>query len=215
MNRRHTIANCPARQRCAEDRRRSVQRFLDNPMLLEAAMVRCAQDRSESSTTPNASTRARHCPIQAKEEAERRGESEFESHSARASAKRRELPRPKRSRRAAEEARASSRSSWPSNELLPRSPVAETSRATRPPTSRRFATSRGSPKSTPVAIRYEADQCRTCARTARAAMPGSLELTRRRIEAHTGAAINLVDSHAGRRNERRHSPRAKRAARCG
>ncbi|MEJ2257472.1 MAG: EexN family lipoprotein [Woeseiaceae bacterium] len=76
---------------CAKDEPplRSVSEFVDNPLLLEAAMVRCSRDRAESRYDPtcvNAREAVRR--IQAKEERVRRAELE-----ARSEAKRRALRR--------------------------------------------------------------------------------------------------------------------------
>ena len=68
---------------------RSVSEFVDNPLLLEAAMVRCSRDRTESRYDPtciNAREAVRR--IQAQEEEVRRSELE-----ARSEAKRRALRR--------------------------------------------------------------------------------------------------------------------------
>ena len=68
---------------------RSVTDFLDNPMLLEAAMVRCAQDRSQRRYDAECiNARAAVARIQAKEEAERAADLE-----ARSQRKRQELRR--------------------------------------------------------------------------------------------------------------------------
>lgn len=77
---------------------RSVTEFVDNPMLLEAAMVRCAQDRSQSRYDAECvNARAAVARIQAKEEAERAADLE-----ARSERKRQEL---RRAQEAAAEAR--------------------------------------------------------------------------------------------------------------
>ena len=63
---------------------RSVQEFLDNPMLLEAAMVRCPRDRREvryDKECINAREAARI--VEAEEEAVRRAEREAESEEKR------------------------------------------------------------------------------------------------------------------------------------
>jgi multidrug efflux pump subunit AcrA (membrane-fusion protein) len=83
---------------------RTVTEFLDNPMLLEAAMVRCAQDRAQSRYVAECvNARAAAARIQAREEADRAAE--LESRSER---KRQELRRAQEAaaegRRRAEEA---------------------------------------------------------------------------------------------------------------
>lgn len=85
---------------------RSVTEFIDNPMLLEAAMVRCAQDRSQSRYDAECvNARAAAARIQAQEEAERAADLE-----ARSQRKRQELRRAQEAaaeaRRRAEEAAA-------------------------------------------------------------------------------------------------------------
>ena len=76
----------------------NVTEFLDNPMLLEAAMVRCAQDRSQSRyDTECVNARAAVARIQAREEADRAADLE-----ARSQRKRQEL---RRTQEAAAEAR--------------------------------------------------------------------------------------------------------------
>lgn len=84
---------------CAEERRpRSVTEFIDNPIMLEAAMVRCAQDRSKTRYDPECvNVRQAVQQIEAKEEAARRAEFE-----ARSESKRRAL---RRTQQAASEAR--------------------------------------------------------------------------------------------------------------
>ena len=77
---------------------RSVTEFVDNPMLLEAAMVRCGEDRSKSRYDAEClNARAAVARIQAKEEAERAADLE-----ARSERKRQEL---RRAQEAAAEAR--------------------------------------------------------------------------------------------------------------
>lgn len=73
---------------CAkEPQPRSVNEFIENPMLLEAAIVRCAQDRTESKYDLEClNARQAAASIQAKEEARRAEELE-----ARSEAKRRAL----------------------------------------------------------------------------------------------------------------------------
>ncbi len=77
---------------------RSVNEFVENPLLLEAAMVRCAQDRAQSRYDVECqNARAAAESIQKKEEAKRQAELEEQSER-----KRREL---RRAQAAAEEAR--------------------------------------------------------------------------------------------------------------
>lgn len=91
---------------CADDAPppRTVTEFLDNPILLEAAMVRCSRDRRETRYDPECvNAREAVNRIAAKEEATRRAELE-----ARSEAKRRALRRTQEAqaeaRRRAEEA---------------------------------------------------------------------------------------------------------------
>lgn len=77
---------------------RSVREFIDNPLLLEAAVVRCAQDRAQSKYDAECvNARQAAASIQAKEEARRAEELE-----ARSEAKRRAL---RQTQEAAAEAR--------------------------------------------------------------------------------------------------------------
>ena len=81
-----------------ESEPRTVNQFIDNPLLLEAAMVRCAQDRVQSKYDPEC-VNARQAAqiVQAREEASRAEELE-----ARSAAKRRAL---RQAQEAAAEAR--------------------------------------------------------------------------------------------------------------
>lgn len=77
---------------------RSVRQFIENPLLLEAAMVRCAQDRAQSKYDAECvNARQAAASIQAKEEARR-----AEALEARSEAKRRAL---RQTQEAAAEAR--------------------------------------------------------------------------------------------------------------
>jgi hypothetical protein len=77
---------------------RSIREFIENPMLLEAAMVRCAQDRAQSKYDAECvNARQAVASIEAKEEARRAEERE-----ARSEAKRRAL---RQAQEAAAEAR--------------------------------------------------------------------------------------------------------------
>ncbi len=59
---------------------RTVTEFMDNPMMLEAVMVRCAQNRNESRYDPECvNARQASSIIQAKEERERRDAFEAQS----------------------------------------------------------------------------------------------------------------------------------------
>jgi membrane-bound lytic murein transglycosylase len=81
---------------------RSVQEFVDNPIVLEAALVRCARDRSETRYEPECvNAREANKVVAAREEAKRRAE--FETQSER---KRQAL---RRAQQAAAEARRRAR----------------------------------------------------------------------------------------------------------
>jgi hypothetical protein len=94
-----TISGIVALCSCAEEPRpRSVGEFIDNPLLLEAAMVRCAQDRTQSRYDAECvNARQAAASIAAKEAAQRTAELE-----ARSEAKRRAL---RQTQEAAAEAR--------------------------------------------------------------------------------------------------------------
>jgi len=89
---------------CAEEPRpRSVTEFVENPILLEAAMIRCAQDRSKTrydSECVNA--RQAVARIQAKEEAARAAALEASSESKRDALRRTQAAAAEARRRAAE-----------------------------------------------------------------------------------------------------------------
>jgi hypothetical protein len=77
---------------------RSVNEFIDNPMLLEAAIVRCAQDRTQSRYDLECvNARQAAASIQAKEEARRAAELEATQEAA-AEARRRALEAEERRR---------------------------------------------------------------------------------------------------------------------
>ena len=104
MNTRYTqltlmLAGFALTAGCAEERPpRSVSEFLENPIMLEAAMVRCSQDRDKTRYDAECmNARQAVQQIEAREEAERRAEFE-----ARSDAKRRAL---RKTQEAASEAR--------------------------------------------------------------------------------------------------------------
>ncbi len=80
-----TIAGAAALCSCArEPAPRSVGEFIDNPMLLEAAMVRCAQDRAQSRYDAECvNARQAAASIAAKEAARRAAELEAQSEAKR------------------------------------------------------------------------------------------------------------------------------------
>ena len=92
---------------CSEERPpRSTQSFLDNPMMLEAAMVRCAQDRAATrydAECVNAREAVRI--VETKEEAARKAELEARSESKRQALRRTQEAASQARRRAAEEER--------------------------------------------------------------------------------------------------------------
>ena len=92
---------------CAEEPPpRSVTEFLDNPILLEAAMVRCSQDRARSRYEAECvNARQAASRIQAKEEAERRASLEASSERKRKALRRTQEAAAEARRRAAEAAR--------------------------------------------------------------------------------------------------------------
>lgn len=92
---------------CAEEPPpRSVSEFVDNPLLLEAAMVRCSQDRSKTRYDPECiNARQAVSRIQAKEEADARAALEARSESKRAALRRTQAAAAEARRRAAEERR--------------------------------------------------------------------------------------------------------------
>lgn len=79
------VASLAVLAACAEERRpRSAIEFIDNPIMLEAAMVRCSQDRSKTRYDPECvNARQAVQQIEAKEEAARRAEFEARSESKR------------------------------------------------------------------------------------------------------------------------------------
>lgn len=89
---------------CAEEPPpRSVSEFVENPILLEAAMVRCAQDRSKTRYEPECvNARQAASRIQAKKEAEARAALEARSDSKRAALRRTQQAAAEARRRAAE-----------------------------------------------------------------------------------------------------------------
>ena len=96
------LAGCAAE----EPPPRSVSEFVENPMLLEAAMVRCSQDRSKTKYEPECvNARQAVARIQAKEEAEARAALEARSESKRAALRRTQAAAAEARRRAAEERR--------------------------------------------------------------------------------------------------------------
>jgi len=82
---------------------RTTTEFIDNPMLLEAAMVRCQQNRQESRYDPECiNARAAVQRIQAKEEETRRSELEARSERKRAALRRTQQAAAEARRRSAE-----------------------------------------------------------------------------------------------------------------
>ncbi|MGI9234799.1 MAG: EexN family lipoprotein [Woeseiaceae bacterium] len=88
---------------CAEEPPpRSVSEFLENPILLEAAMVRCAADRAKTRYDPECvNARQAVDRIQAKEEAEAKAALEARSESKRAALRRTQAAAAEARRRAA------------------------------------------------------------------------------------------------------------------
>lgn len=85
---------------------RTVTEFLDNPILLEAAMVRCGRDRRESRYEPECiNAREAVNRVQAKEEEARRLELEARSEDKRKALRRMQEAQEKARRRAEEAAR--------------------------------------------------------------------------------------------------------------
>jgi len=89
---------------CAEEAPpRTVTEFLENPILLEAAMVRCSQDRAKTRYDAECvNARQAVSRIQAKEEAEARAAAEARSESKRAALRRTQAAVAEARRRAAE-----------------------------------------------------------------------------------------------------------------
>jgi membrane-bound lytic murein transglycosylase len=82
---------------------RSVQEFLDNPIVLEAALVRCSRNRSESRYDAGCiNAREANRIVAAKEEAERRAEFEAQSERKRQALRRAQQAAAEARRRAAE-----------------------------------------------------------------------------------------------------------------
>lgn len=92
---------------CAEEPPpRSVSEFVENPIMLEAAMVRCSQDRAKTKYDPECvNARQAVARIQAKEEAEARAALEARSESKRAALRRTQAAAAEARRRAAEQQR--------------------------------------------------------------------------------------------------------------
>lgn len=86
-----------------EPQPRTVTEFIDNPLLLEAAMVRCSKDRTKSKYEPECiNAREAVKMIQAKEEAERRADLEARSEEKRRALRRTQEATAEAQRRAAE-----------------------------------------------------------------------------------------------------------------
>ena len=82
---------------------RSVQEFVDNPLVLEAALVRCARNRSETRYDPECvNAREANKLVAAREEAERRAEFEAQSERKRQALRRAQEAAAEARRRAAE-----------------------------------------------------------------------------------------------------------------
>ncbi len=92
---------------CEEERvPRSTTEFLENPIMLEAAMVRCSQDRSATRYDAECiNARQAVAQIEAKEEAARRAEHESRSESKRQALRRTQEAAAQARRRAAESER--------------------------------------------------------------------------------------------------------------
>ncbi len=89
---------------CAEEQPpRSVNQFLEDPIMLEAAMVRCAQDRQQTRYDAECmNARQAVSQIEAKEEAQRRAEFEARSDAKRQALRRAQAAAAEARRRAAE-----------------------------------------------------------------------------------------------------------------
>ncbi len=109
MRRRLTLLVCGIAllAACAkEPPPRSVSEFLENPILLEAAMVRCSQDRARSKYEAECvNARQAVARIQAKEEAERQKALEAQSERKRKAIRRAQEAAAEARRRAAENER--------------------------------------------------------------------------------------------------------------
>ncbi len=106
MKRRLTLFFCAIGFLAACDKEpppRSVTEFIDNPILLEAAMVRCSQDRARSKYEAECvNARQAVSRIQAKEEAERQKQLEAQSERKRKAIRRAQEAAAEARRRAAE-----------------------------------------------------------------------------------------------------------------
>jgi len=93
---------------CSEEPKpRTVTEFVENPMLLEAAVIRCAQDRSKSRYVAECvNARQAVARVQAKEEAARKAALEAASENKRRALRRTQAAATEARRRAAEERRA-------------------------------------------------------------------------------------------------------------
>ncbi len=89
---------------CSEPpRARSVQEFLDNPLVLEAALVRCSRNRSETRyETECVNAREANKIVAAREEAQRRADFEAQSERKRQALRRAQQAAAEARRRAAE-----------------------------------------------------------------------------------------------------------------
>ena len=115
------IAGCSSEERPA----RSVQEFLDSPQFLEAAVVRCSQNRSESRYKPECvNARQAASIIAAREERAQRAELEVQSESKRDALRRTQHAAAEAQRRSAEQDRLRSEAEYRSQfgELPPRDP---------------------------------------------------------------------------------------------
>ena len=113
------FAGCSSEERPA----RSVQEFLDSPQFLEAAVVRCSKNRSESRYKPECvNARQAVSIIEASEERARRAELEEQSESKRDALRRTQHAAAEAQRRSAEQDRLRSESEYRSQfgELPPR-----------------------------------------------------------------------------------------------
>ena len=91
---------------CGDEPPRSVSEFIEKPLLLEAAVVRCAQNREETRYDPECvNAREAAIIIEAREEAERRADLEAESERKRKALRRTQQAAAEARRRAEEERR--------------------------------------------------------------------------------------------------------------
>ncbi len=106
MTKQFTLLSCAIAllAACAkEPPPRSVTEFIENPLLLEAAMVRCSQDRSKNRYEAECvNARQAVARIQAKEEAQRQAELEASSERKRRALRRTQQAAAEARRRAAE-----------------------------------------------------------------------------------------------------------------